>query len=99
MLKQNATDNEDVYLVLEGEVAVEVNGKRLTTSGPGALIGEMALLDPYGSRSASVIATTDTVVARIKHARFAALAKEYPQLWRVVAQELARRVRRHNAHF
>jgi CRP/FNR family transcriptional regulator, cyclic AMP receptor protein len=97
LIMQNATDSEDVYLVLEGEVAVEVNGKRLTTSGPGAVVGEMALLDPYGSRSASVIATMDTVVARIKHPRFETLAKEYPQIWRAVAQELARRVRRHNA--
>jgi CRP/FNR family cyclic AMP-dependent transcriptional regulator len=97
LLKQNTTDNEDVFLILEGGVAVEVNGKRIDTSGPGAPIGEMALLDPYGARSASVIAIEDTVVARIKHARFEALAKEYPQIWRSIAQELARRVRRNNA--
>ncbi len=96
LLKQNEID-EDVYLILEGEVAVEVNGKRIDTSGPGVPIGEMALLDPYGARSASVIAITDTVVARIKHSRFEALAKEYPQIWRAVAQELARRLRRANA--
>jgi len=96
LLRQNAID-EDVYLILEGEVAVEVNGKRIDTSGPGVPIGEMALLDPYGARSASVIAITDTVVARIKHSRFEALAKEYPQIWRAVAQELARRLRRANA--
>jgi CRP-like cAMP-binding protein len=98
LLKQNAT-GEDVYLILEGEVAVEVNGKRIATSGAGFPVGEMALLDPYGARSASVIAIKDTVVARIKHARFEALAKKYPQIWRAVAQELARRVRRHNASF
>jgi CRP/FNR family cyclic AMP-dependent transcriptional regulator len=96
LLKQNATD-QDVYLIIEGEVSVEVNGKRVATSGPGAPIGEMAVLDPYGARSASVIAITDTVVAHIKHARFEALAKEYPQIWRAIAQELARHVRRHNA--
>jgi CRP-like cAMP-binding protein len=74
LLKQNAID-EDVYLILEGEVAVEVNGKRVATSGPGAPIGEMALLDPYGARSASVIAITESVVVvRIKRARFEALA-------------------------
>jgi CRP-like cAMP-binding protein len=98
MLKQNDID-EDVYLILEGEVSVEVNGKRAATSGPGAPIGEMALLDPYGTRSASVVAITDVVVARIKRARFEALAKEYPQIWRSIAQELARRVRRYNAQF
>jgi CRP/FNR family cyclic AMP-dependent transcriptional regulator len=99
LLKQNAID-EDVYLILEGEVAVEVNGKRVATSGPGAPIGEMALLDPYGARSASVIAITESVVVvRIKRARFEALAREYPQIWRSIAQELARRVRRYNATF
>ena len=96
LLKQNTVD-EDVYLILEGEVSIEVNGKRVATSSAGFPIGEMALLDPYGARSASVVAITDTVVARIKHARFEALAKEYPQIWRAVAQHLARHVRRHNA--
>jgi CRP-like cAMP-binding protein len=95
LLKQNQAD-EDVYLILEGEVSVEINGKRIATSGPGAPIGEMAVLDPYGARSASVVAITDTVVARIKHSRFEALAREYPQIWRAIARELARRVRRYN---
>jgi CRP/FNR family cyclic AMP-dependent transcriptional regulator len=96
LLKQNAAD-QDVYLIIEGEVSIEINGKQVATSGPGDPIGEMAVLDPYGARSASVIATTDIVVARIKYSRFEALAKEYPQIWRAVAQELARRLRRANA--
>jgi CRP/FNR family transcriptional regulator, cyclic AMP receptor protein len=98
LLKQHATD-QDVYLIIEGEVSIEVNGKRIATSGPGAPIGEMALLDPYGARSASVVAITDVVVAHIKRARFEALAREYPQVWRSIAQELARRVRRYNAGY
>lgn len=96
LLRQNATD-QDVYLIIEGEVSIEINGKRVATSGPGAPIGEMAVLDPYGVRSASVVAITDAVVAHIKHARFEALAKEHPQIWRSIAQELARRVRRYNS--
>jgi len=67
LLKQNATD-QDVYLIIEGEVSIEINGKQVATSGPGAPIGEMAVLDPYGSRSASVLAITDIVVARVKRA-------------------------------
>jgi CRP/FNR family cyclic AMP-dependent transcriptional regulator len=96
LLKQNAAD-QDVYLIIEGEVSIEINGKQVATSGPGDPIGEMAVLDPYGARSASVIATSDIVVARIKYSKFEALAKEYPQIWRAVAQELARRLRRANA--
>lgn len=95
LLKENYPD-EDVLLIIEGEVSVEINGKRIATSGAGAPIGEMAVLDPYGARSASVVAIADTVVARIKHSRFEALAREYPQIWRAIARELARRVRRYN---
>jgi CRP-like cAMP-binding protein len=98
LLKQKGADKY-VYLILDGEVSVEVNGKRVAASGPGVPIGEMALLDPTGGRSASVIALKDTVVARVTQAKFEALAKEYPPIWRAVARELARRVRRHNARF
>ena len=98
LLKQNDSDSH-VYLVLNGEVSVEVNGKRVTISGPGVPIGEIALLDPTGGRSASVIAIKDTLVARITQAQFEELAKEYPQVWRGVARQLARHVRRHNARY
>jgi len=98
LLHQNASDHH-VYLILEGEVAVEVNGKRVATGGPGVPIGEMAILDPSGGRSASVVAIKDTIVARVTPERFEALATEYPQIWRAIARELARRVRRHNARF
>ncbi len=98
LLKQNDSDNH-VYLVLSGEVSVEVNGKRVTTSGPGVPVGEIALLDPTGGRSASVIAIKDTMVARITQEQFEELAKEYPQVWLGVARHLARHVRRHNARY
>jgi CRP/FNR family transcriptional regulator, cyclic AMP receptor protein len=98
LLKQNAPDNH-VYLIVNGEVAIDVNGKRVASSGPGVLIGEMALLDAQGGRSASAIALKDTVVARLTQAKFEALAREYPQIWRGIATQLARHVRRHNARF
>lgn len=96
LLKQNAS-GKHVYLILDGEVAVEVNGKRIATSGPGVSIGEMALLEAPGGRCASVMAIKDTVVARLTQPQFEALAEEYPQIWRGVARELARHVRRNNA--
>ncbi|HVN27486.1 MAG TPA: cyclic nucleotide-binding domain-containing protein, partial [Candidatus Binataceae bacterium] len=51
LLKQDGTDNH-LYMILEGEVGIEVNGNRVATSGPGVPIGEMALVDPRGGRSA-----------------------------------------------
>ncbi len=98
LLKQNGKD-KCVYLVISGEFAIEVNGRRVATSGPGTTIGEMALLDPKGGRSASATAAASSIVAKITQARFLKLAKDYPQVWRAIARELARRVRRHNKRF
>ena len=95
LLEQNASDSH-LYMILEGEVAIEVNGNRVATGGPGVPIGEMALVDPKGGRSASVIAIKDTVVARISRPKFNALAKKYPEVWHSIARHLARHVRRHN---
>ncbi|HXN86683.1 MAG TPA: cyclic nucleotide-binding domain-containing protein [Candidatus Binataceae bacterium] len=98
LIKQSAPDNQ-VYLVIDGDFSIEVNGKRLATTGSGSFIGEMAMLDPQGGRSASAIAMRDSIVASISQPEFSALADEYPQLWRRIARELAKRVRRQNLRF
>jgi CRP/FNR family cyclic AMP-dependent transcriptional regulator len=98
LLKQSAPDNH-VYLVISGEFSIEVSGKRVATIGKGSHIGEMAMLDPEGGRSASAVAMRDSIVARITQPNFSALADEYPQLWRRIARELAKRVRLHNLRF
>jgi len=51
----------ELFLLLDGIVDVEVNGDEVAEIGPGALLGEMALLGD-GTRTASVYATTPTRV-------------------------------------
>jgi len=51
----------ELFLILDGIVDVEVDGEEVAELGPGALIGEMALLGE-GKRTASVYATTPTRV-------------------------------------
>lgn len=55
---------DDVFLVLDGVVAVEVDGERLAELGPGAVIGERAVLEG-GRRTATVIAVTRSKVAAV----------------------------------
>jgi hypothetical protein len=50
-------EGQDMFLILDGIVDVEVDGEEVAELGPGALIGEMALLEG-GKRTASVYATT-----------------------------------------
>lgn len=98
LLKQDATDSH-LFMILEGEVGIMVNGTQVATSGAGVPIGEMALVDPSGGRSASVVAIKDTVVARFSRPKFMTLAKKYPLVWHAIARHLSRHVRRHNASF
>ena len=52
----------DLFLVLDGVLAVEVDGEALAEVGPGALLGERALLEG-GVRTATLRATTRCRVA------------------------------------
>lgn len=54
----------DVYLVLDGIMVVEVGGTAIAQVGPGAVLGERALLEG-GRRTATVTATTKCRVAAI----------------------------------
>lgn len=54
----------DVYLVLDGVFAVEVDGREVTEIGPGAVVGERAALEG-GLRTATLRATTRARVAAI----------------------------------
>ena len=53
---------EGIYLLLDGVLSVCVDGTHVGELGPGAVVGERALLE-YGRRTATLIAATDCVVA------------------------------------
>jgi len=67
-LKQGATMTEqdapglELYLVLDGTLIAEVDGKPVAEIGPGAIVGERALLEE-GTRTATTRATTTCKVA------------------------------------
>ena len=92
IIRQGASDNE-IFLILAGEVSIRVHGREVATRRTGYHVGEMALIDPTVPRSASVIATEQTVVAHNTEAEFTVLAGKYPYLWRRLALELAARLR------
>ena len=92
LIKQGASDT-DLFLILSGEFSVAINGRVVARKKAGEHVGEMAVVDPLTPRSASVTATTDSVVARIAEPDFAPLADRYPRLWRRIALELASRLR------
>ena len=61
LTRQGAPGNE-LYLLLDGVLAVEVNGKLLAELGPGVVLGERAILEG-GLRTSTVSAVTRVRVA------------------------------------
>jgi CRP/FNR family cyclic AMP-dependent transcriptional regulator len=96
LIQQGASDT-DLFLILEGAVSVEIDGRVVARKKAGEHVGEMAVVDPGTPRSASVIATCDSIVARIAESDFSALADRFPRLWRRIALELANRLRNESA--
>ncbi|MGH7924206.1 MAG: cyclic nucleotide-binding domain-containing protein [Candidatus Binatus sp.] len=96
LIQEGASDT-DLLLILRGAVSIAVDGRVVARRTAGDHVGEMAMVDPVTPRSASVVATSDSVVARIAEPDFSELADHYPRLWRRIALELASLLRDGNA--
>ncbi len=64
LVEQGNPDSHELYLLLDGVLVVEVDGEPLAEIGPGAVLGERALLEG-GTRSATLRAATDCKVAGV----------------------------------
>lgn len=82
-----------MYAVVDGEVELLVNGKRVEIVGAGGVLGEMALLDTE-IRSATAVAKTDCRLAPVDKKRFQFLVQQTPnfalQLMIIMADRLRR---------
>jgi predicted nucleotide-binding protein len=89
---QGASDN-DIYLIISGNVAILINGRNVALRGPEEIIGEMSLLDPAARRSSTAIAIEPTVLLKISEDKFSNIASKSPDLWRRIAVKLTVRLR------
>jgi hypothetical protein len=62
VLVEQGEVGSDVYLLFDGVLMVEIDGKPVTELGPGAVVGEMALLEG-GRRTATLRAVTPCRIA------------------------------------
>jgi predicted nucleotide-binding protein len=96
IVEQGGTDN-DLYLIIAGSVEIVINGRLVARRHPGDHVGEMAAIQPSQARSATVIASSPSVVCKLSNAQFLEIAHQYPEIWRLIARELARRLEQRNA--
>jgi len=84
---------EAFYVVLSGRATVRRGRGRSTIQiGPGAYFGEMALLDG-ASRSATVVAETETVCLLLDRKPFTRILRDEPAVVLALLRTLAGRVR------
>ena len=67
-LVRQGEPGSEIYLVLDGVIAVERDGNRLAEYGPGALLGERAVLEG-GTRTSTLVAVTPCRVASVPAAQ------------------------------
>lgn len=68
-LVRQGEPGHEIYLVLDGVIRVERDGTRLAEYGPGAMLGERALLEG-GSRTSTLVAVTPSRVASVFAVQF-----------------------------
>src|SRR3989442_13602818 len=81
LITEGASD-DDLYLILSGQVVVYVRNREIALRRAGQYVGEMALIDPMARRSATVVAAEPCVVGKITGPAFSNIADKAPVLWR-----------------
>lgn len=82
----------EAFVIVDGTASVTRDGKRIADIGPGAVFGEMALID-RAPRNASVIATSPMKLVVIGKREFSGLLDESSSFRGSILAALADRVR------
>jgi CRP/FNR family cyclic AMP-dependent transcriptional regulator len=86
---------EQMYVVIDGEIEVVVNGTPVATASHGETLGEMALID-NATRSATAVAKTPARVVPIDRRRLLYMVSETPGFALQLLGVLADRLRANN---
>ncbi len=93
LFKEGDDLNDTMYVLMAGNAEITVHGKVVETAQPGAILGEMAMID-QGARSATVMAKSDCRLVVIGRRRFDFLVQQTPHFALGVMRVIANRLRR-----
>ncbi len=82
----------EAFVVLEGQVTVKRNGRKVNTLGTGAVVGELSLLD-HGPRTATVTCDTDCRLFVIDQRHFRGVLEHHPSIAMKLLGVLSARIR------
>src|SRR5215467_5628868 len=79
VLTDQGQTGREAFVILDGSATVRRNGKKVATLGPGAVVGELALLD-HGPRTATVTTDDETTVLVLDQRHFSSVIDEVPHI-------------------
>lgn len=85
-----------MYILMSGTAEIIVHDKVVEVAEPGAMLGEMAMIDEE-NRSATVVAKTECKILPVDRARFHFLVQETPNFAVYVMKVIASRLRKTDA--
>jgi CRP/FNR family transcriptional regulator, cyclic AMP receptor protein len=92
VLTQQGRIGNEFFVIVEGKVRVERDGRRIQTEGPGDFLGEIALID-HRPRTATATCETPCRLLVLAHREFHALLAVSPAISNAVLKALAQRLR------
>lgn len=91
IIDQGQTGRE-AFVVLEGDVTIKRNNRKVATLGAGSVVGELSLLD-HGPRTATAVCATDCTLLVIDQRRFLSVIDDVPAISHKLLASLASRIR------
>ena len=95
VLFREGEPGKEMYILMQGTAEISVGGDVVEVATPGALLGEMALVDS-SARSATVITRSDCKFVAVDGKQFDLLVRESPEFARHVMTVMANRLRTMN---
>ena len=92
VLMRQGESGSELFAMIEGSASVERDGRELPACGPGAVLGEIALVDG-GPRTATVTLTEASRLLVLSRQDFHSLMDEFPGVRVQILETLASRVR------
>jgi CRP-like cAMP-binding protein len=92
VLTREGAPGSEFFVILEGEVSVDVGGERVRTMEPGDFLGEIALVDD-GPRTATATTVGPAKLLVLGRREFRSLMDSYPSIEHSVMHCLVERLR------
>jgi CRP-like cAMP-binding protein len=92
VLTREGERGREAFVIAAGRGKASIGGRKVAALGPGAVFGEMSLLD-QGPRSATVTAETDMQLLVMDSRSFSSLIEDVPSVGHKVLKTMAERLR------